>query len=436
MRASRHSTRDRGEIPGESGFTLVEALVAAALTAMLAIGVWIQMASVLRWTRKELQVLEAQQAGRIALHEMARRVRMAGRGGLGAGTVGPVSESPALTVRSNVGEDGSTREIAPGFPRSPRAAAGSDILIVRGVFESPVFVADPEVGLLLDATGGTGRVRVRARVPLGGPDQDLSRLRQAVDPVRGRREALVLVSAKNDRVVGVAMLDPGRSLASADFVDLRFDIGGSELAESFARLSSGGSFPSSLRQVAWVGILEEYRYYVRVEEGDDPTDGRGSWKLSRARLYPGTNLPYAGAGGNLRVDVAHGVMDLQVALGFDSPLAGGAMDEDPDHEGLDDRIVERPTGEEDDWLFNGAGDDASAFPWSSGSVEVRPRIYYCRISVLVAGDGAVPGYSSPRIDTLEDRRYSTREDDPIDGPTGRRMVKWLHRSTVVPRNLH
>ena len=70
---------------------------------------------------------------------------------------------------------------------------------------------------------------------------------------------------------------------------------------------------------AFVGILEEYRFYVReahAAPGDESSMPRP--QLSVARFVPGTDRLWGGTGATVAVDIADRVTDLQVSL-FEEP---------------------------------------------------------------------------------------------------------------------
>ena len=111
------------------------------------------------------------------------------------------------------------------------------------------------------------------------------------------------------------------------------------------------SLLADVTSVAYVGILEEHRFYVRqmFDTGPNRTLD-AAHRFSRARVFPGTDRPWRGLGDDSAVgdpdhpswsmDVADNIMDLQVALAFDSPRGGGSMSDDFDDVGNDDRIFE------------------------------------------------------------------------------------------------
>src|SRR4029077_2488897 len=95
----------------------------------------------------------------------------------------------------------------------------------------------------------------------------------------------------------------------------------------YVKLSAGGAYPAGLKSVNYVGLLEEYKFYVRNDHiNPDDATTQPMPKLARARLFPGTATP-AGYAANAHVDVADNILDLQVALGFDTTNAGGAPGE-------------------------------------------------------------------------------------------------------------
>jgi len=159
-----------------------------------------------------------------------------------------------------------------------------------------------------------------------------------------------------------------------------------------------------------VGILEEYRYYVR--------DVGGTPRLSRARLYPGTEAAYAGDAGNLQVDLADNILDLQAAVGIDRD---------------GDRLISDTEDDADDWMYNAEADSpADPLLWNGPN---RP-LYYLRLSTLARTDRADPKYVSPAIAAIEDHVYAEPEE-PADGDRRleRSHRRRLLRTVVDLRNL-
>ena len=139
MRGFRHHP-GAGRARRACGFSLVELLVGLAVTSMLLLAVVGVFDAGSKVARVETQVSDLQQSLRASHRQITRIIHMAGRGGLPLSRPNtPVFQGPALAVRNAAGEGGDNGEIAVGFAGSPKAEKGSDILIARGVFSTPVY---------------------------------------------------------------------------------------------------------------------------------------------------------------------------------------------------------------------------------------------------------------------------------------------------------
>lgn len=434
----------------ESGVTLTELMVSLAVTVALLLGILAVVETGGRVSRVEQQVAYMNQALRASQRTMAQHVRMAGRGGLPRTLPSlAVADGPSVVVRNNVGVGGGSRDLAPGLTDSPQVVEGTDVLTVRGVFDAPIYQVNsslPETLVLtpLDddpSTATGGRVILTSPGP-AGISQDLTAIKTAID--EERPEALVLVSSLGGPVYAVAELDPDTSDVT-DFpnrVTVGFRLTGGTHTTAYRSLfptpAGGASLPDSFRAVSSLGILEEHRYYVREEfdvPGDDTSDLRPV--LSRARMFPATETPWDGDLDNARVAVADFILDLQVALGFDSSLSG-FLAQDANNQGDDDRILEETDGAADDWLFNGVTDDPTQAPWvppwTVGSP--RPELYYVRLTALGRTSGRERGYVAPPLLALEDRVYGEAATPATEQNRIDRMVRRnVLRTTVEMRNL-
>ena len=222
-----------------------------------------------------------------------------------------------------------------------------------------------------------------------------------------------MVSPASDTIFAVVELDAGASSApDENTVILSFKATGGTYSDQYSQLSSSpGSYPTNLTTVAFVGVLEEYRYYIREQHavsGDDSSELMP--RLSRARVYPGTDAPYAGDALNLQSDIADGVTDLQVALGVDTDGDGSILDS---------------ASGDDEWLFNHVDDDPDeAGKWNAAAN--RP-LYFVRINTLARTDRRELSYVSPAIPAIEDREYE--ETDPPTSDTDRRNR--MYRRTLL-----
>src|SRR5262249_33472024 len=150
---------------------------------------------------------------------------------------------------------------------------------------------------------------------------------------------------------------------------------GSVAADNATPPNPTQNMPRLLGQAVQLGVVEEYRFYVRQEytiPGNAASEPAP--KLSRARLYPGTELPYRADPANLSVDIADNILDLQVALGIDVNNDGS--------------ITDAGNGT-DEWLYNSVQDDPTAIGWRHQvtnppavppTATPPPALFYARIS--------------------------------------------------------
>lgn len=411
----------------EAGFTLVEMAVSLLVTIVLILGVLALFDFANRLSRVQTNVSDMQQSLRVSLQSAVRLVRMAGRGGLPLGTM---PSGLGLAVSNNV--PAGTRI---GGPLTPLVLEGTDVVTVRGVFSTPIWQlnsADPAsfVVNLVAGAPASGTLRLLPATPTGIL-QDREALRQAVQSENGTPEALILISPRDASIFAVVELDPATSNVNGpDGWTIGFRITGGSYTPEYLPLSSGGGWPAGLTSVAFVGLLEEYRFYVRdIREGTDLAP-----RFSRARVFPGTQAPHRA--GTLPLaepekhaswteDIADNVLDLQVALGFDTPQGGGAMADDEGDTGDDDRIFESADGENDDWLYN----DDQAFnpaPWAGR------QLYFVRLSILARTDRRDPQHASPRVDQIEDHDLATAA---LNQRTERMYRRRLLQTVIDMRNL-
>lgn len=396
----------------EAGFTLAEMVVSLAVSIFLILSVLAMFEANARISRVQSDVADMQQNQRIAQYDMIRHVQMAGRGGL---PMGAIPAGLAVAVRNNVGAN---EHISPVDDGTPEVLDGTDVLTIRGTFSTPIY----QLGYLnaanftLNGPAGAatdGTLRVDNTTTTGVP-QDLQPLIETVQ--NGRPEALVLVSPLSDQTWAVVELDPANSnVGGSDpaTITLAFKIQGGSHTDEYGSLSSGGAFPTGLTSAAYLGVLEEYRFYVReIRAGGELIPG-----LARAQVYPGTNAPYAGTSSNWSVEIAENVFDLQVAYGVDSTgdgvVTNGNIDPNVDPQ-------------DDEWLYNHPGDRESDATWNSGVP------FYLRLTNLVRTDRPDRKYEAPLLLFIEDHAYGTSFLNQDDERSYRRRTLV---TTVDLRNL-
>ena len=422
MRRTNHQLAARRQAPRAAGFSLIEMLVGLAVTSILLLAIVGAFDAGSKIARVETQLADMQQSLRASHRQVTRYVRMAGRGGLALSRPGtPVYQGPALSVRNSAGRAGDTGEIAVGYTDTPFAVVDTDILTVRGAFTTPVYqidITDPaayvlrdeddmETGVLADATHGT----VTVKDLINGVAQELEPLRAAfTDDVP---EALILVSPMDERLYGVVEFDASKTIDGGNQITVGFKIQGLTHPEYSTLYNAGPDpskpvLPTGLNSAVALGILEEYRFYVRQpptppppSPGDPPGTPSPS-KLSMARMFPGTEKPYLEELSNLAIDLADNVLDMQLGMAFDSNLGPAWTDQNGDGDINDDdrEIYEAPNGRDDDWLFNNELDDVTIAPWNGSAPQ--PELYYLRLNLLARSQLREPQYQAPLLAGWED----------------------------------
>jgi hypothetical protein len=212
---------------------------------------------------------------------------------------------------------------------------------------------------------------------------------------------------------------------------------GVDIRDHYLQLSNG--FPTTLRNVANVALLEEYRYYVREEHvvaGDDSTDYAP--RLVKARFYPNTEVPHV-SDPEFGTEVSDNILDLQLALGIDAD-GDGTIEEGTDGTGPREEIPEGTLGkDEDEWLFNiagdvdGDGDPAEATKWNPGTG--TPALAYVRVTTIARTDRRDLEYMAPLLVTSEDKDFSESPFDVFNTLGERRFRRRQLQTVVDMRNL-
>jgi len=399
--------RRAATVCGEAGFTMVELAVTMIVLVEIALATLLLFDASGKIGKAQLQVADMQQALRIGQYEIVKFVRMAGRGEL------PVTNKPGATLSANLFAGtslalrnnvpvasgviaGQAPTDPPGTLTNPRVFAGTDVLTVRGVFSTPLYqinYTDPKAFTFNKVTG-TGTITISSTSPTGVPQpfDSINAPGSFADALGNRRpEALILVSALDDTIYGVAQLDPSNSSITGSAPSQTAQLSFTTANVGNVPLSANGVFPAGLKSVAYVGILEEYRFYVR-EVHAKPSDLSTELnpRLSRARFYAGSDNPWNGDVTNLYQDIAEGVLDLQIALGFD--LNG-------------DGVVTDNGGGSDEVLFNSPADSVASAPWSP-LPSPFPPLLYIRVDVLARTNRHDVQYRAPLIASIEDHVYN------------------------------
>ena len=285
----------------DGGASLIETLVAFSLTVAVAVAALLLFVLHQRLARAQLETASLLQAQQAAHVELRRALRGAGRGGL-------VHQLPGQTPRPELAVEVEKHVRAGHAVGSRTAAEGTDVLVIRGVINGPLYWVD-EYGF--DPAAGSGWVVVRAQTPYGAA-QSLEMLQAAGD---AGGDALLLASGDAPGVHAVVPIvdvaGSGRGRGRRLRVEFQTDASPGSLAAGFLSMSSGGSWPAGyMSSVDRVGVLEEWRFYIRPP---DPESQRGP-QLVMARLYPGTAVAWRRRRANLTQVIADGIVDLEVTV--------------------------------------------------------------------------------------------------------------------------
>jgi prepilin-type N-terminal cleavage/methylation domain-containing protein len=289
----------------QAGFTLVELLVSLAVTAVLILGVLATFDLSSRVNRVQMSVADLQQSMRIAQNEVVKMARMTGRGGLPG--------NQAILLTNNVA---SGTKLVSTEPRS-EVLEGTDIIRVRGVMTGSLYQVEYLDGSVFhapnpDGTGGWVTVIDHA----AGVPQSISALKDAFDPdpaKGGKADETLLLVTPFDTYFVVEVE------STEDMTDVKGTYDGLKIhfkQATAVNAGMGGRPVGEQTAVAYLGVLEEYAFYVRK-------DGTGnSPKLARARLAPGVGTAYKDDPSNLIMDIADNIMDLQAVSTFVTPGLG------------------------------------------------------------------------------------------------------------------
>ncbi len=477
--------RHQGGPPRQAGFSLVELLVSVVIMVEVLIGLLIIFDSSTRLARAQTHLAELQQSLRVGQAEIVRYSRMAGVGGLpitmlnlpaghpNAGT--PIYETfgtfprsgYSVSVLNNVAEativgvvDSSAADQGTDL-----VLPGSDVLILRGIFSTPVYYLDPPLDVSGWISGDVfsgkvilpGKSRISGRKYWDYP-QEISELSERLKDAKTAAQPLAFLmrDTLNPNAYVVAAFDHGTTttaeldVAACPNVDVH-DLTRAEdtpqcisfnvtldpdqavalgPGAGYANLTTGTNLqpgaggttltvspgPPAVEielpsNIGSIGLVEEYRLFVRAEwevPGDDTT--RLTPVLSRARFFPGTSDMID------RVDIADNVLDLQIAVGADADAIGtvgyGEIKDDGN--------------ETDEMLFNSAGDTKSALmadytsPQGTSATlqtwyDTALEYHYLRINTLVQARFADLDHRSPLIQQIED--YDRGASFTVSGKT-------------------
>ncbi|MCH7665680.1 MAG: prepilin-type N-terminal cleavage/methylation domain-containing protein [Acidobacteria bacterium] len=420
-----------GRAQSGRGFTLIEMLIAVLISSMILLALLAVFDFTGKLARAQTQITDVQQSLRTAQYDVVRLIRMAGRGPLPLRTTAKtMPRGLAVEVINNVAVN---TKIGYTADTGPAVVAFTDILVVRGVFGSSLYQVNHVDPASFTRTASGGTLIVADKTPTGVP-HDFGPILQTICDNNNIPEALVLVSPLDDAIFAVAELDPAATRAgvtcppdpgSTPSITLTFKTSGGSYTSSYLGLSAGGVFPAALTSVAFVGILEEHRFYVRQVYADpNDTSSDRIPRFSRARVFPGTDTPYLGNPLEWQNDIADNIFDMQVAIGLD---------------GDGDGIILDQGDSTDEWLFNDPGDDSTEVRWNTvqpvGASPQATRLFNLRLTTVARTGRKDRGYQAPILDFVEDHDYSVTPSDYYNLPPERSRRQRRLQTMIDLRNV-
>lgn len=413
------------------GFSLIEMLVTLLISSMVLLALLGVFDFTDKLARAQTQLTDVQQSLRTAQYDVVRLIRMAGRGPLPLRTPGKVLPTGlAVETINNVAVN---TKIGYTAATGPPVVALTDILVVRGVFSSSLFQVNHVDPASFTRTASGGTLTIGSATPTGVP-HNLGPILQTICDNSNINEALVLVSPLSDDIFAVVELDAAATRggvtcppdpSAVTSLTLTFKTSGGSYTSPYLALSPGGAFPAALTSVAFVGVLEEHRFYIR-DIYADPNDTSSDRipRFSRARVFPGTDIAYLGDANQWQNDIADNIFDLQVALGLDSNDDGVLLDQGDDV---------------DEWLGNHPDDDATQAKWNVVQPATVPaqgtRLFNLRLTTIARTGRKDRGYQAPMLDLVEDHDYSVTPSDYYNLPAERTRRQRTLRTLIDMRNV-
>jgi prepilin-type N-terminal cleavage/methylation domain-containing protein len=434
----------------ERGFSLLEIMVAMVIMAMVTVAMLTFFDTANKLTQTQSGIAEMQSSQRVAQQELVRMIGMAGIGGLPEG-MNPASPSVqpnmvfplglAMSVQNNVA--GGTLI---GDAGSAAVVAGTDILTLRGVYTTDMLFIVPAAPLTLDVNGATSLV-LSSTVD-AGVIQQLDELRGALND----KDAIIVYDSFNPEAYAVLELDLGGSLLGvlgAPQMTLRLLLGATStygreyglmvLGTTLLQGSGGQLFelPGAPitqvqlpRTVGAIGILEEFRYFVRSDFSiaSDNTS-LAMPVLTRARFQPNTNDPYPVAA-VASVDLADWIADLQVAIGVDLATVANVFTGQME---VDGQLLEIGLAMDDDEvLFNFPGEsnvNVLGTTWANPNAQIMST----RVTTAALTGRWDHHFAGATFAVVEDNQYNAAS--LFNTSQYRIMRKRILQTTVEMRNL-
>jgi prepilin-type N-terminal cleavage/methylation domain-containing protein len=417
----------------QSGFTLIEALVAILVGVIALLGLYQLVDASNKLTKQQTEVADVQQSARIGVSELSRIIRQSRVGGLYFGnTVLPIANnSPggASLVDNSVS------------PQSHFIRKGTDVIEVRGVLLGDRYILDEgnvTCAVPANCANGTITVTIPSRAALGfvnfptGQAPSLaSRSGSFYFAVQNGENQVVTVGGSSYLVpvyiAGLVTAAGGPCLTGPTWCTL------TATSLTFT-MNPTGSGPKELnattppptttlsKSIAG-GAVDVVRFFV--DEGGTNQTGIGADthpSLAEAVLDPTLGGPTTGGKWNIQPLVEE-VEDFQIAYGVD------AIDGTPHDDGVSPVVVDESGANKDEWVGNVAGEVGTYLPISAADANHSGVDAFIDSSIPAGPTNPVPAVPALRSVWISLVVKSTNPELVYDGP-GARGLRILD-STIV-----
>jgi type II secretory pathway pseudopilin PulG len=399
----------------ESGFTLIEALVAVLVLVSVGIGLYTLLDSANKLAKQETNVAEAQQSARVGIYEVSRLIRQARVGQLYYGNA-------VLPVTNNAPGGTWLGDLAGG---THYIRKGTDVIAVRGILLGDRFAmttGDVSCNGTCNATSSM-TVTLRARANNGVVNYPSGTLPSISN--RTRPFYFVVADGSTQTVTAggtlylaplyyVGLVDTTGTWYTSTTDTFTFTMNPQDAGAQKYNAPSGGA--PALEKPYAGGAVDEVRFFV--DEGT--SDASSSALDTHPALAQATYDPSSG-----RYDIqplVDEVEDFQVAYGVDGIVAGIGPDR-----GISPATIDTSAVNKDEWVGNVATEVSTSLPVSG----TDPKRVDAFIDTTIPSGPPNPALATPALRSIWISLIvkSTDPDFKYEGP-GSAGIKALDSTAV------
>lgn len=361
--------------PGETGITLIEAIVAIAVLVSIAIGLYALLDSSNRLAKQETNVAEAQQSARVGIQELSRLIRQA--------RVGQLYYGNAILPATNNAPGGTSLVDLSGAAHYIRK--GTDVVEVRGIL-----LGDRYTMTSNDVTcDGTCTVTIRStsyngvvNYPSGGMPTLASKTRPFYFVVADGSTQRITAGGRDYLVVlyYVGRVDTSGNWYTTTADTFTFTMNPQDSGAQKLNATTGGA--PAIEQAYAGGAVDDILFFV--DEGS--SDASSSNVDTHPSLAEAIFDPSSG-----RYDIqplVDEVEDFQVAYGVDGVVAGN-----PPDRGISPMTIDASGVNKDEWVGNVATEIETGLVVSSND----PRRVDAFLDTTIPSGPPNPALATPAL---------------------------------------